>query len=84
MSATKSVLFEWKDAYSVSNTLIDGQHKVLIGLLNSLHAAMREGKGRDVSGLMRLNTTNSRPRSSNSRRLSRLAPPGFPSIFSSS
>jgi len=49
MIGTKTVLLEWKDAYSVRNPVLDGQHKVLVMLLNSLHEAVLEGKGRGVA-----------------------------------
>ena len=43
-------LFNWNDSYSVSIKAIDEQHKVLIGLINDLHDAMKIGKGKEVLG----------------------------------
>lgn len=40
-------LITWKDSYSVGVSHFDSQHKVLFNLINDLHEAMREGKGRD-------------------------------------
>lgn len=41
-------LLTWNDKYSVNVKEIDDQHKKLIALLNDLHSAMQEGKGKDV------------------------------------
>ena len=41
-------LLEWKDEFSVGVTEFDGQHKVLIDLINKLHDAMRAGVGRQA------------------------------------
>ena len=49
MTATKTVLFPWKDAYSVSIPLIDKQHMKLVDVLNQLHDAMLTGTARDVT-----------------------------------
>ena len=38
--AITTVLFPWKDAYSVGIPRIDTQHKGLVRLINELHAAM--------------------------------------------
>jgi hemerythrin len=51
-------LFEWSDVYSVGIAGIDDQHKRLVGMINSLDDAMRQGKGRAVlqgiiSGMVR-------------------------------
>jgi len=43
-------LMEWSDELSVHIGRVDEQHKQLIGLINGLHDAMKEGKGRDVLG----------------------------------
>ncbi|MDH4226558.1 MAG: bacteriohemerythrin [Deltaproteobacteria bacterium] len=43
-------LIEWSDTYSVKNPSIDTQHKKLIGIINELHDAIGEGKGRDIVG----------------------------------
>jgi hemerythrin len=41
-------LFIWSDSYSVHAAGIDAQHKKLFDLINSLHAAMIQGKGKEV------------------------------------
>jgi len=41
-------LIQWDQAYSVSIDSIDNQHKRWIELVNNLHQAMLEGKGKDV------------------------------------
>lgn len=41
-------LMTWSDSLSVGVTKIDDQHKHLIECLNTLHDAMKAGKGRDV------------------------------------
>ncbi|BBD08061.1 bacteriohemerythrin [Desulfovibrio ferrophilus] len=41
-------LLEWFDELSVRVGSIDDQHKVLIDLINELHAAMRQRKGNEV------------------------------------
>jgi hemerythrin-like metal-binding protein len=46
--ATTTVLFPWKDAYSVRIPRIDTQHKGLIRLINELHEAMLEGRAKQV------------------------------------
>lgn len=43
------VLFQWSDAYSVGVEEIDEQHKELVRLLNSLHQAIHEQHGSEVS-----------------------------------
>src|SRR5208337_5603433 len=43
-------LMAWSDNLSVNVTQIDEQHKKLVGMLNDLHDAMKQGKGRDVTG----------------------------------
>jgi hemerythrin len=43
-------LFEWKESFSVSVVKFDNQHKKLISLINELHTAMSEGKGKEVLG----------------------------------
>ncbi|MGC3998096.1 MAG: bacteriohemerythrin [Anaeromyxobacter sp.] len=43
-------LINWKPQLSVGVKLFDDQHKVLIGMINDLHAALAGGKGNDVMG----------------------------------
>jgi len=43
-------LIEWNNQYSVGLNLLDDQHKKLFQLLNTLHDAMKNGKGRDLLG----------------------------------
>lgn len=40
----------WESKYSVGIASIDSEHKKLIGLINDLHAAMAQGRGRAVVG----------------------------------
>jgi hemerythrin-like metal-binding protein len=40
----------WSTQYSVGIAAIDAEHQKLIGLLNDLHAAMLQGRGRAVMG----------------------------------
>jgi hemerythrin-like metal-binding protein len=44
----RMLLFEWSDAFCVGITVIDGQHKKLVGLLNELHAAMSRGQATKI------------------------------------
>lgn len=39
-------LITWKDAYCVGVGEIDAQHKQLVGMINDLHEAMIDGRGR--------------------------------------
>ncbi len=41
-------LLEWDEKLSVSIKEIDDQHKKLFEIINSLHAAMKHGKGVDI------------------------------------
>ena len=43
-------LITWTTAFSVGVREIDTQHQELIRLINDLHDAMREGKGRSTMG----------------------------------
>jgi len=43
-------LIQWNDSLSVSVAEIDRQHQKLIGMINELNDAMRQGKGKDVLG----------------------------------
>lgn len=36
--------YEWQDSFSVGSKAMDEQHKKMIGILNKLHDAMKEGK----------------------------------------
>jgi hemerythrin len=40
----------WSDNLSVKVNEIDAQHKRLLELLNQMHEAMTQGKGRDIMG----------------------------------
>jgi hemerythrin len=39
---------KWDNKYSVGNLLLDNQHKTLIKLINELHYAMQNGKGKQA------------------------------------
>lgn len=41
-------VFAWKQEYSVGIREIDEQHKKLVAMVNEIHQAMAEGKGREV------------------------------------
>ena len=41
-------LIQWSEKYSVSNFLIDSQHKRLVSMINQLHESMRDGKGKET------------------------------------
>lgn len=41
-------LIEWKETYSVNIAEIDTQHKMLVEMINKLHAAILSGTGKDV------------------------------------
>jgi hemerythrin-like metal-binding protein len=43
-------LITWNDALSVKVVEIDAQHRRLVELVNQLHEAMSQGKGREVMG----------------------------------
>jgi len=43
-------LMVWGDNFSVNVTQIDEQHKKLVGMLNDLYDAMKEGKGKNAAG----------------------------------
>jgi len=43
-------LITWSDALSVNDPEIDSQHQQLIGMINDLHEAMREGKTQSIMG----------------------------------
>lgn len=48
MATASTVIFPWRQVYSVGIPKIDSQHKGLVGLINNLQGAMMEGKGRHV------------------------------------
>jgi hemerythrin len=43
-------LINWTDSLSVKVGEIDRQHQKLVGMINDLNDAMRQGKGKDVLG----------------------------------
>lgn len=43
-------LITWDNSFSVNVAEIDAQHQKLIAMINELHDAMKQGKGKDVSG----------------------------------
>jgi hemerythrin len=43
-------LIQWNSSLSVGISLIDSQHQKLVGMINDLDDAMRQGKGKDVLG----------------------------------
>ncbi len=43
-------LMTWNESLSVNVKEFDEQHKKLVGMLNDLHDAMKQGKGSDVTG----------------------------------
>ncbi len=50
MATATTLLFPWKDAYSVNIGVVDSQHKVLVNLINELHQAMMAGTGKEQLG----------------------------------
>jgi hemerythrin len=42
--------FAWNSTLEVGIKLVDTQHKVLVDLINRLHDAMKEGRGKEVLG----------------------------------
>lgn len=43
-------LIKWDDSFSVNVAKIDQQHQKLILMINELHDAMKQGKGKEVLG----------------------------------
>jgi hemerythrin len=43
-------LIQWNDSLSVGIVEIDRQHQRLVAMINELHDAMRQGKGKDILG----------------------------------
>ena len=50
MGATKEELFRWSEKYNVGIDFADVQHKQLVEIINRLHQALVDGKGRLVIG----------------------------------
>lgn len=46
-------LLEWRPEFSVGNAAVDHEHRQLIDLINSIHAGLNEGAGREqlIAGL---------------------------------
>ena len=42
-------LIAWSDKYNVQIKEIDNQHKVLVGMINDLHDAMKQAKSKEIS-----------------------------------
>ena len=56
-------LLTWNDSFSVKVRQFDDQHKKLVGMVNDLHDAMKEGKGKEVlekilNGLIQYTSTH--------------------------
>ena len=50
MGAPQQELFPWSEKYQVGITFADVQHKQLVDIINRLHQAVVDGKGRMVIG----------------------------------
>jgi hemerythrin len=48
MTATTPALITWKDSYNIRIPRVDAEHKVLVDLINQLHAAMLSGKAQQT------------------------------------
>lgn len=42
-------IIEWRDEYATTVSAMDAQHKQLIALINRLHSAMKQGKGKEAT-----------------------------------
>lgn len=51
-------LMNWESKFSVGIKEIDDQHKKLFDLINSLHDAMKAGKGKDALGKVLIELVN--------------------------
>ena len=49
-TASTTEIFPWRDSYSVRIPQIDNQHKGLIRIINDLHGAMAQAKGKEALG----------------------------------
>lgn len=45
-------LMEWDNSFSVNVAVIDNQHQKLFYMINELHDAMKQGKGKDIIGII--------------------------------
>ncbi|MDA3786591.1 MAG: bacteriohemerythrin [Deltaproteobacteria bacterium] len=43
-------VFAWQEEYSVGIREIDEQHKKLVAMVNDMHQALAQGKGREILG----------------------------------
>ncbi len=43
-------VFAWQEEYSVGIREIDEQHKQLVAMVNDMHQALAQGKGREILG----------------------------------
>ena len=50
METKEAPLVTWNESWMVGVQEIDAQHKHLVSLLNQLHQALSQGKGKDVLG----------------------------------
>ena len=45
----ENFVFQWSDEFSVNIEEVDEQHRTLVGLVNDLHVAIREHRGKTAS-----------------------------------
>ena len=45
----ENFVFQWSDDFSVNIEEVDEQHRTLVGLVNDLHVAIREHRGKTAS-----------------------------------